>query len=135
MFCLDSILPNGTKHEDDEAQEDLLSFFHDTHQPYETGPLDTSVQYFIEGYKLRAHQGYARQWMAGQELEKAKRFGGILADEMGCGILGPCYLFDANICAHSLGKTPQMIVRIMDHIITQRQIARNMDDQSQRTTL
>lgn len=45
-------------------------------------PEDAIVDGFQEGIKLMPHQIIARHWM--REREEGKKFGGILADDMGC---------------------------------------------------
>jgi hypothetical protein len=70
------------------------------------------VEGFEEGFELLDHQVLARRWM--RDRETGKKFGGILADDMGCVFpmsFGPLCL-TTYLCR--LGKTIQMLARICD---------------------
>lgn len=74
---------NMTPGETEQALKDLISG--NINDVGETGidPKDKIVDGFKPGIQLLDHQVVGRNWMAGRESPDDKRYGGILADDMG----------------------------------------------------
>lgn len=74
---------NMTAAETEQALKELMSGNIIDDEEVEIGPEDKIVEGFKSGIELLDHQVLGRNWMAGRENRDEKRYGGILADDMG----------------------------------------------------
>jgi len=74
---------NMTPGETEQALKDLISGNINDIGETEVDPKDKIVDGFKSGIQLLDHQVVGRSWMAGRESPDDKRYGGILADDMG----------------------------------------------------
>ncbi len=74
-----------TATETEKALKELISgnMNDDEAEDVEIEAEDKLVEGFKEGIELLDHQVLGRNWMAGRENPDEKRYGGILADDMG----------------------------------------------------
>lgn len=72
-----------TPGETEEALKDLISGNINDVEVTEIDPEDKIVDGFKSGIQLLDHQVVGRKWMAGRECPAEKKYGGILADDMG----------------------------------------------------
>lgn len=80
-----SFRPNDdmTPGETEQALKDLISGNISDVGETEIDPKEKIVDGFKSGIQLLDHQVVGRNWMAGRESPDDKRYGGILADDMG----------------------------------------------------
>jgi SNF2 family DNA or RNA helicase len=72
-----------TATETEKALRDLISGDVNDNKDGEINPEDKVVKGFKDGIKLLDHQVIGRNWMSGRENPEEKKYGGILADDMG----------------------------------------------------
>lgn len=74
--------------ETEKALRDLISGNMNDEEEQGIDAEDKIVEGFKDGIKLLDHQVIGRKWMAGREDLDMKRYGGILADDMGYALCG-----------------------------------------------
>lgn len=72
-----------TAGETEKALRELISGNMNDDEEVKIDDEDKVVEGFRDGIKLLDHQVVGRNWMAGRENPQEKRYGGILADDMG----------------------------------------------------
>lgn len=72
-----------TAAETEKALRDLISGNVNDEEESEINPEEKIVEGFQDSVELLDHQVVGRNWMSGRECPEEKRYGGILADDMG----------------------------------------------------